>query len=101
MIDPNHPRLSIARQCELVAISRSSFYYKGKGETVLNLELMRLIDEQFLRVSILPCNLVMYFLERATEDESRRMIVFTLLGALFSVIAVLAKTVDYFVGAGT
>jgi putative transposase len=48
MIDPNHPRLSIVRQCELVSISRSSFYYEGKGETALNLELMRLIDEQFL-----------------------------------------------------
>jgi putative transposase len=48
MIDPNHPRLSIVCQCELVAISRSSFYYEGKGETFLNLELMRLIDEQFL-----------------------------------------------------
>jgi putative transposase len=48
MIDPNHPRLSIVRQCELVAISRSSFYYEGKGETALSLELMRLIDEQFL-----------------------------------------------------
>ena len=48
MIDPNHPRLSIVCQCELVMISRSSFYYEGKGETALNLELMRLIDEQFL-----------------------------------------------------
>ena len=48
MIDPNHPRLSIVRQCELVTISRSSFYYEGKGETALNLELMRLIDEEFL-----------------------------------------------------
>ncbi len=48
MMDPNHPRLSIVRQCELVAISRSSFYYEGKGETTFNLELMRRIDEQFL-----------------------------------------------------
>jgi putative transposase len=48
MIDPNHPRLSIVHQCELVAISRSTFYYEGKGETSLNLELMRLIDEEFL-----------------------------------------------------
>ena len=47
MIDPNHPRLSIARQCELVSIARSSFYYTGKGESPVNLELMRLIDEQF------------------------------------------------------
>ena len=48
MIDPADGRLSIARQCTLVSISRSSFYYEGKGESPLNLALMRLIDEQFL-----------------------------------------------------
>ena len=26
MIDPDHQRLSIRRQCELVSISRASFY---------------------------------------------------------------------------
>ncbi len=48
MVDLHHPRLSIARQCTLVSISRSSFYYEGKGESPLNLELMHLIDEQYL-----------------------------------------------------
>ena len=48
MVDRDHRRLSIARQCELVGIARSPFYYTGKGESVLNLELMRLIDRQFL-----------------------------------------------------
>jgi len=48
MIDPGHGRLGIVRQCGLVSISRSSFYYQGKGESPLNLELMRLIDAQFL-----------------------------------------------------
>ncbi len=48
MVDPKHPRLGIVRQCALVGISRSSFYYEGKGESSLNLALMRLIDEQFL-----------------------------------------------------
>jgi len=38
---------SIARQCELVSISRSSFYYLPTGENPLNLALMRLIDEAF------------------------------------------------------
>ncbi len=45
MIEANHSRLSIARQCELVSIARSSFYYADKGESRLNLELMRKIDE--------------------------------------------------------
>ena len=49
MIDPNHARLSITRQCRLVSISRSTFYYRGKGESPLNLKLMRLIDEQWLK----------------------------------------------------
>jgi putative transposase len=48
MVDPRHPRLSIVRQCTLVSIARSSFYYEGKGESPLNLVLMRLIDEQYL-----------------------------------------------------
>ena len=48
MIEPRHPRLSVARQCELVSISRSGFYYQPAGETPLNLALMRLIDAQFL-----------------------------------------------------
>jgi len=48
MIEPDHPQLSIARQCELVSISRSGFYYRPADETPLNLALMRLIDAQFL-----------------------------------------------------
>ena len=49
MIEPGHPNLSVVRQCELVSISRSGFYYQPTGETALNLMLMRLIDEQFLQ----------------------------------------------------
>jgi len=48
MIDSDHASLSIARQCELVGISRSGFYYQPAGETQLNLTLMRLIDEQHM-----------------------------------------------------
>ena len=48
MIEPEHPQLSIVRQCELVSISRSGFYHRPAGEAALNLELMRLIDAQFL-----------------------------------------------------
>ena len=48
MVDPGHPRLSIVRQCELVSISRASFYRRPTGESEENLALMRLIDEAFL-----------------------------------------------------
>ena len=48
MIEPGNRDLSIGKQCKLLSIPRSSFYYRPKGETALNLALMRQIDEQFL-----------------------------------------------------
>jgi len=48
MIEPNQPGLSVGKQCALLSISRSSFYYEPKGESDQNLDLMRLIDKQFL-----------------------------------------------------
>jgi putative transposase len=48
MIEPEHPSLSVVRQCKLVSISRSGFYHRPRDDTPLNLELMRLIDAQFL-----------------------------------------------------
>jgi putative transposase len=48
MVEPDHQKLSISRQCELVDISRSSWYYGVLGESSENLELMRIIDEQFM-----------------------------------------------------
>ena len=40
--------ISIIRQCELLGIHKSGLYYKPKGESDLNLELMRLMDEHYL-----------------------------------------------------
>jgi putative transposase len=49
LIESDHPHLSIARQCDLVGLSRSSYYYIPEGETAENLHLMRLLDEQYTR----------------------------------------------------
>jgi len=49
MIQRNHPDLSLSRQCEVLSISRSSFYYAPKGESPQTLALMRRIDELFLK----------------------------------------------------
>src|SRR6185312_1742728 len=48
MIEPGHPRPSIVRQCALASIGHSTFYRAPAPETVENLLLMRLLDEQFL-----------------------------------------------------
>lgn len=44
-----HPRLSVARQCELLGLARSSFYYEAGAESAENLALLRKLDEQYLR----------------------------------------------------
>ena len=50
-IDGNDKKLSISRQCELLQLPRSSYYRprSSLAEGPDNLELMSLIDEEFLR----------------------------------------------------
>ena len=47
MVNKDH-RLSVRRQCALLALSRSNLYYEPKGESAENLQLMEIIDKQFL-----------------------------------------------------
>ena len=52
-IEGRNKKLSISRQCELLQLPRSSYYRprSSLAEGPENLELMRLIDEEFLRYS--------------------------------------------------
>lgn len=63
-MEPDHPALSIVKQCELLKIARSTWYYETTGETPYNLELMRLIDEEFLEAP--------YYGARQMRDHLRR-----------------------------
>jgi putative transposase len=47
LVEVGHPALSICRQCELLGLARSSFYYEAAVETAENLTLMRLIDRRY------------------------------------------------------
>jgi putative transposase len=47
--EPDHPHLSIVRQCELVRLARSSYYYESVPESEEDVLLMRLLDEQYTR----------------------------------------------------
>ena len=47
LIEPDHPHISIARQCDLVGLPRSTYYYHAQGESAENLTLMRLLDQQY------------------------------------------------------
>jgi len=47
-VDRRHPSLSIISQCELLGISRSGLYYKSVGISEDDLQLMKMIDRQYL-----------------------------------------------------
>jgi putative transposase len=48
LIDIEHT-LSARKQCEILAVHRSGLYYKPKGEKKDNLEIMRMMDEHYLK----------------------------------------------------
>ena len=48
MIEREHDRLSVSRQCQLVGLSRSTWYYRAVGESAETLALMQRIDQLYL-----------------------------------------------------
>jgi putative transposase len=48
MIEPDHPTLSVTRQCALLGLPRSSYYHQPQPESDENQRLMRVIDEMYL-----------------------------------------------------
>ena len=49
MLEPNHATLSLARQCTLLGLPRSTAYYRSCCDDTLDLVLMRLMDQQYLK----------------------------------------------------
>ena len=75
-IDGNDKKLSISRQCELLQLPRSS-YYRSRYDQVEdeeNLELMRLIDEEFLRHPFYGSRKMMVYLNRKGLSVNRKRI---------------------------
>ena len=77
MIEPGHPVLPVGKQCALLSICRSSFYYTPKGESAMNLALMRQIDEQFLETPFFGVRQMTWHLKneshRVNEKRIRRL----------------------------
>lgn len=53
LMDGSHQELSVRRQCRLLALHRSTYYYEPVGESQENLALMRRIDELFMELPFL------------------------------------------------
>ena len=74
IIDVNQSQLSLVRQCELVSIARSSYYYRPTDESEFNLELMRLIDAQYLQTPWYGSRQMRRYLRRQGYRVNRKRI---------------------------
>ena len=74
MIEPNE-RPSIREQCDLLAISRGSYYYEPCPETEENLALMRLLDELHLQHPVYGSRRLRVMLARAGHRVNRKRVV--------------------------
>jgi len=66
--------IPVSRQCDLLDLSRSSFYYAPVGEDGYNLLLMRLIDEQFTKTPFYGVRRMTVWLRRQGHQVNRKRI---------------------------
>jgi putative transposase len=67
-------RSVLVKQCSLMSVSRSSFYYQGKGESPFNLKLMRLIDEKWLKTPFFGSRRMAKYLRGEGYNTSRKRV---------------------------
>ena len=74
LVDQRHRGLSVVRQCQLLGVSRSSFYYRAKGTSPQDLTLMREIDRQYLETPLYGSRRMRASLERQGKPVSRKRV---------------------------
>ena len=79
MIEPGHSTLSLRRQCELLGLNRSNIYYQPVPESPLNLTLMRLIDEQYLKTPFYGYRKMTAYLRQIKHYKVNRKRVYNLM----------------------
>ncbi len=76
MIEPDHKQLSIMRQCALLELPRASYYRNAVGaeESAENLNLMRLIDEEYTRHPFFGSRKMRDYLRRLGHRVNRKRV---------------------------
>lgn len=74
MIDSHNKKLSLVRQSKILRVSRSSIYYKPRPVNPQDPELMRLIDEQYLKTPNYGSRSMVSFLRRLGYRANRKRI---------------------------
>jgi len=74
MIDPKHPKLSIVQQCELLGLSRSTWYYEPVDESAEDLALKAQIDRIFTETPYFGSRKITEILRRRGHRINRKRV---------------------------
>jgi putative transposase len=74
LIEPDHKDLSVRRQCQLLGLGRSSYYYEPVPQTAENLRLMGLIDRQYTDYPFYGSRRMTAWLNREGEPVNRKRV---------------------------
>jgi len=75
LLEPEHPHLSLRRQCELLGVSRSSCYYAKQTPATLEdnkFQLLRLVDEVYTRHPFFGTRKMADYLQLNGHEEIER-----------------------------
>ena len=72
MIEPGHPEISVSRQCELIGMNRSVWYYRPVDESEEDLLAKRLIDEQYTSTPFYGSRRMTVCLQKQGLDINRK-----------------------------
>ena len=73
MIEVGYSALSVSKQCTILDISRSGYYYKSTPISDFNLELMKLIDEIYLESPEYGSRLIRDVIRRKKEKKYQKV----------------------------
>jgi len=74
LIDVKHEALTIGRQCELLGLARSTYYYEPATESDENLKMMRVMDEQYLRTPFYGSRRMAHCLKLKGHSANRKRV---------------------------
>jgi putative transposase len=89
LVEQDHSKIGIRRQCELLGMNRSGLYYQPLGESQENLKLMRLLDEQYTRAPFYGSRKMVEWLATQEFEVNRKRV--SRLMALMGIEAVYPK----------
>jgi putative transposase len=73
-MEPDHEMISLSRQCELLDLARSSYYYQPEKDESYNHFLMNLIDEQFTRTPFYGVPKMTFWLRRQGQPVNPKRV---------------------------